>query len=62
MAAEDVDARGGRRAQTAAAQQDFYAGLQPALTEPGSLRSSRFAWEAGEPAPQPEQPHRPQLT
>jgi hypothetical protein len=62
LAAEDVDARVAAAAQTAAAQQDFYAGLQLALTSLLVSPEFLFRVEAGEPAPQPEQPHRLQLT
>jgi hypothetical protein len=62
LSAEDVDARVAAAAQTAAAQQDFYAGLQLALTSLLVSPEFLFRMEAGDPAPQPEQPSRLQLT
>jgi hypothetical protein len=62
LAAEDIDSRVAAAAQTAAAQQDFYAGLQLALTSLLVSPEFLFRVESGDPAPQPEQPNRLQLT
>jgi hypothetical protein len=62
LAAADIDARVAAAAHTAAAQQDYYAGLQLALTSLLVSPEFLFRVESGVPAPQPEQPSRLQLT
>jgi hypothetical protein len=59
---EDVGPRVEAAARTAAAQQDFYAGLQLALTSLLVAPEFLFRVEAAEPAPLPGQPDRLQLS
>lgn len=62
LAKEDVQLRVDAAAQTAAVQQDFYAGLQLALTSLLVAPEFLFRVEVAEPAPLPDEPDRLQLT
>lgn len=59
---DDIATRVAAAAQTTAAQQDYYAGLQLALTSLLVSPEFLFRVEAGDPAPLEEQPNRLQLT
>jgi hypothetical protein len=62
LAEEDIRPRVVAAAQTTAAQQDYYAGLQLALVSLMVAPEFLFRVEVAEPAPEPDQPNRLQLT